>query len=342
MKITFGQSLNLALATSLFLVTIVVDASSSNVAPDFMLRSLATTSSYSYMKFEQCVELEVDVSQDEDESMNVTRTLKESIPYVAYKMCSDCSLKKCSDSTFLAPLGEALGSMMSFTDQHCTSCTYECEQHKQQDYDEANATDVSGDCTVCMADCTAIEEGHASGNYTVDETQAMWCTTAYRDDVSGMQYYSRATCGSDGHLMIGLFTDGDCTIEVNSNYGKKFTYNTFNAMESFCMDCADNECYAEESMSLECVKGVNTNEDLVDDMGVCEAYQKATSKWINSLTGAAGSHQYLVIFLGVLIAAALSFVGYKHIVQYMEERETERLIAGGLFEGKKNENAQLA
>lgn len=306
---------------------------SQDYAPAFM-RSLG---GYNYMKFEQCVVLEVEIPQegsseeDADTEVEELEVVTESVAYVAYRMCTNCSLKKCSDSTFLAPLTSVIGNLVSFTQNYCNKCSSNCG-------DEA-AEGFSSSCETCLDECQSILAADDTDDYSTDETKSLWCTAAYVDR-NNYQYYSKASCGRDGHLMIGLYSDGECTVEVSSStYSKKFDYNTFNAMESFCMDCAENECNSEENLSLECVKGENKNTNLVDDMNVCHAYHEAAKKWVPNFHSAEGVNRIALIALAVIVFGCVAYVIYKHIVQYLDERETERIVTS---EGGPGKNGQYA
>lgn len=295
-----------------------VVASSQDVTttPSFM----RAMTGYNYLKFDECHELKVDIphityntTEDGDRVETVTYT-QQNVPYVAYKLCTDCSLKRCGDSSFLAPLGTVIGNLISFTRNHCSSCYSSC-------FGE-DVTVVSDECQTCHEECAAIHQAEESGttNDPTDETTSLWCNPAYEDSY-GAQYYSKATCGRDGHTMIGLFSDNQCTVQINSSYSKKFSYNMFNAMESFCMDCEANECYSEESLSLECVNGKNKNSAIVDDMNVCTAYQKVSKAWVPFSSHSGNASKVFWFFFFLLAIAGIGYYAYPHVLKYLDEQK---------------------
>lgn len=330
----------LLMATCLFSSTPVVMSSSMIVADPTFIRAMT---SYNYLKFDECLVLDVEIPKktyttDEETGVQTESTeyTKTSVPYVSYKLCSDCSLKTCNGkSSFLAPLGTVIGNLISFTQSHCSTCSANCEQ------DAYDSLELSEECSTCLEECEMIHTADSTEDESTNEMDNLWCHPVYVDQ-GGIQYYTQATCGRDGHMVIGLFSDGQCTVEVNSSYGKKFSYKHFNAMESFCMNCEDNECYAEENTSLECVNGSNQNSNLIDDMNVCSAYQKVATSWFRSSgNNSNGFVKGLFVTILILIALGGLYVGYQQYEKYMEEKEAaEKLDVTTAEDGKPRKNGE--
>lgn len=318
--------INVLAATSLVLTADALSSSSSSLALNASPEVMRALSGYNYLKFDHCFELDVQVPKTVYDNSGENGQTEESIeytektlPYVGYRLCSDCSLRTCSDVAYLAPLGNVIGNLVSLTKSHCSSCYSSCGDHDQGSWDQ--------ECKTCHNDCAAMYANDGTNYDDTDETQRLFCGAAYKDQ-DGFQYYSKATCGHGGHVLIGLFSDNACTEEVYSWYWKQFDYDTFNAMESLCMNCAQGECDSEESASFQCLNGENMNEQLVDEMNVCKAYQIEDDKLarMQSVQRAAGVIiQIIFFFMGLGIAAVLVKSGYKQYLKYKKDREEEKM-----------------
>mmetsp|Transcript_6332 Transcript_6332/g.14122 ORF Transcript_6332/g.14122 Transcript_6332/m.14122 type:complete len:352 (+) Transcript_6332:234-1289(+) len=128
-------SAELALAWAAASLLLVADASSSSDAQPAFIRSL---SSYNYMKFERCVRVKIPENNDDDGNSYFYNGAyrSQSLPYVAYRMCSDCSLKDCDDSSFLAPLANVVDNQVAYTQGYCNSCSAQCRRRRVEEDDE--------------------------------------------------------------------------------------------------------------------------------------------------------------------------------------------------------------
>jgi len=344
-------SAELALAWAAASLLLVADASSSSDAQPAFIRSL---SSYNYMKFERCVRVKIPENNDDDGNSYFYNGAyrSQSLPYVAYRMCSDCSLKDCDDSSFLAPLANVVDNQVAYTQGYCNSCSAQCRRRRVEEDDEgegegdnnnnnnnnnnyANAN-LQVNCNSCVSECSSMLQNYYEGN---DETAYLGCNAAYADE-NGLQYYSMASCGEDGGLRIGLFYDDECTVKKDdvTGYGENFAYDTFLATQNICMSCADGICDDMEQ-SLECLDGKNQNYNVDDEMYACKAYKKAAKEW--TYAKARGDKKVGLIVLSLLLIGLFLMGAYTYFVRHKRQEEKDKAATMAAAEPKAAEYAVM-
>lgn len=333
----------LACSANIFFSKMMTLAEASHlVGPEFM-RSLQQDDSSSYLKYDNCLVVKTKVAQTVSSGSSgnnkSTKYVEQNVPYVAYRQCSGSG---CSKSSLIVSLNSVIGNLISDVKTYCGSCTNDCSS------------------------CSGITNENNQYDET-DETQAIYCTPAYYDETNH-QYYRKATCDGNGGLTIAVFSDSQCSNQIqDSTYSSKFSYNYFNAIKNLNMNCDDGDCYAEKNMSLECVNGKNINSDFSDTTNVCKSYYEKEKETMNDeeevdengekkkktsrtnsgslRPGFSGSSSVTGTILLVIVAmtalGGLAYVGYKHAMQYLAERETERIVTGEIGERKDGEYAVM-
>uniref|UniRef100_A0A7S2AAE9 4Fe-4S ferredoxin-type domain-containing protein n=1 Tax=Trieres chinensis TaxID=1514140 RepID=A0A7S2AAE9_TRICV len=274
-------------------------------------------SSY-HTQFGMCVR--VKIPNDDDGEGNSyfynNRYHAQFVPYASFHVCENSGCGSSCDYTthYATDLATYLEANVDYIQNYCGACAAQCRRRRLEDQEEEEEYDMYADCSTCGNQC-ALLLGNGRGG--TDETNYLECQEAYADD-DGIQYFSGPQCSSDGNLVIGLFYDDECSVKASSAYDLDFAFNTFETIETMCVDCSqDDTCDDLYGDSLHCRNGVASGQD--EDIPVCKTLSRASKEW--TFAERRKSHTGTIIYsiLAISFVGLFFFLSYTYFVRHQSK-----------------------